>query len=294
MNSGATSQAALTQSAVNQSNYASLDEAEADALAENALAQSTLTTEYNNAIAAAQASGDSALAQALYQEYVRLDESAQSQYATDLAQSNYENEFNYGVSQDALAQSNYENELALSQSSESQSYAYSIATTMLAQGIMPDSTTLATAGISTADAQAIVDAYAAQQASYSSSSSGTSGTSYEEMLAEDTVVDDYEGLYKAALASGNPSNYIAQYYADYGFTKSTGLEDGYETWLDSGGTTSNYDYVSEALNELKSSGYSFTQIMIQLENAKNAGLITDSEYSQLYSYWSAQWTKEGT
>lgn len=41
---------------------------------------------------------------------------------------------------------------------------------------------------------------------------------------------DPDGLFLAAYASGMPSNFIASNYKDYGFEKSTGLQDEFETW----------------------------------------------------------------
>ena len=45
---------------------------------------------------------------------------------------------------------------------------------------------------------------------------------------------DYEGLFAAAQASGNPKSWLAQKanYRKYGFTSSSGLYSDYENWLD--------------------------------------------------------------
>lgn len=45
---------------------------------------------------------------------------------------------------------------------------------------------------------------------------------------------DYEGLFEAAKASGNPKSWLAQKanYSKYGFTSSSGLFDDYEAWLE--------------------------------------------------------------
>lgn len=64
-------------------------------------------------------------------------------------------------------------------------------------------------------------AAAASGGGYSSSGGSGSGT------------PDEKGLYAAAYASGNAKNFIASpnNYKAYGFTVSTGLQDGYEEWL---------------------------------------------------------------
>ena len=58
------------------------------------------------------------------------------------------------------------------------------------------------------------------------SGSGTGGSTVGTM--------DYEGLFAAAKASGNPKSWLAQKanYQKYGFTSSSGLYSDYENWLD--------------------------------------------------------------
>lgn len=58
------------------------------------------------------------------------------------------------------------------------------------------------------------------------SGSGTGGSTVGTM--------DYEGLFAAAKASGNPKSWLAQKanYRKYGFTSSSGLYSDYENWLD--------------------------------------------------------------
>lgn len=43
--------------------------------------------------------------------------------------------------------------------------------------------------------------------------------------------EDYDGLFQAALDSGNPNSFISNHYKEYGFVKSTGLVNDYEAWL---------------------------------------------------------------
>ncbi len=86
---------------------------------------------------------------------------------------------------------------------------------------------------------------AAQAASKSSggssrraSGSGTGGSTGGTM--------DYEGLFAAAQASGNPKSWLAQKanYQKYGFTSSSGLYSDYENWLEGqngGGSSEGYN-----------------------------------------------------
>ena len=61
---------------------------------------------------------------------------------------------------------------------------------------------------------------------------------------------DYDGLFAAAQASGNPKSFLANNYKSYGFTSSSGLYDDYKNWLEgqSGGAGLRLDMRS--VNEL--------------------------------------------
>lgn len=144
LNTGTSGQATLANSEVLQRNLAEISGREADALAANALEQERLAIAYRNAVQQAQATGNSALAQALYQEYVRQDEAAQAAAAAAQEQANWEAQFDF-------TQRQYGDSLA----ADNRNASYNLAMTMLEAGLMPDSSTLAAAGISSADALAI-------------------------------------------------------------------------------------------------------------------------------------------
>lgn len=71
LNTGTTGQAALAQDVVLQQNLSQIDREQAEKTAAIDLQRSQLNTEYRNAIAKAEATGDAELANALYEEYVR-------------------------------------------------------------------------------------------------------------------------------------------------------------------------------------------------------------------------------
>ena len=82
------------------------------------------------------------------------------------------------------------------------------------------------------------------------SGSGTGGSSGGTM--------DYEGLFAAAQASGNPKSWLAQKanYQKYGFTSSSGLYSDYENWLEgqNGGSSGggyNSSYFNAAMSSLR-------------------------------------------
>lgn len=85
LNTGTTGQAALAQDVVLQQNLSQIDREQAEKTAEIDLQRSQLDTEYRNAIAKAEATGDAELANALYEEYVRQQNQAIKQTAAAAA-----------------------------------------------------------------------------------------------------------------------------------------------------------------------------------------------------------------
>lgn len=74
LNSGVSGQEELARSSLLQKTLAEIDREEAKAKADISLAKANLTSDYENAVAAARASGDATLAEALYKELVRVQE----------------------------------------------------------------------------------------------------------------------------------------------------------------------------------------------------------------------------
>lgn len=151
LNSGAAGQAALANSATLQGNLSSIAEQEKDALSANALQQNKLAIEYQNAINQATASGNAALAQARYNEYVRQDNANMSAAQAAQEQANWQAQFDFSKQQYQDSLSQYQDSI----NAQNRDNAYNLAMTMLSAGVMPDTNTLTTAGISTADAMAI-------------------------------------------------------------------------------------------------------------------------------------------
>lgn len=153
LNTGTSGQMALAQSAALQGQLGALSAQEAQAITDNQREQDELSRQYQAAIVQAKASGNSALAAALYEEMIRQDsakqtasqlaqqqanweaqfalsqqqgrnellqqqyqnEVAQKQYQDAMAQQNYENQFNQQQYTDQLAMQQYQQELALQQ-----------------------------------------------------------------------------------------------------------------------------------------------------------------------------------
>jgi len=134
----------------------------------------------------------------------------------------YTDETAYNRQQDALDREDAKRKQALAQALE-----------WMQLGLTPDSSVLDAAGLSGADVANYVGAVQAQLMAKGSGrgSGGGSGRRSSSGGSSDGG-EDYEGLFRDAYASGHPSNYIANHYKEYGFSKSTGLTDDYENAYD--------------------------------------------------------------
>lgn len=101
---------------------------------------------------------------------------------------------------------------------------------ILSAGGTPSDALVGPSGYSDEYVNALRAYYAAQAAPSGGgggySSSGGSGGGSE----SESVEQDYQGLFEAAMASDHPKSYIANNYKRFGFTSSTGLYDDYEAW----------------------------------------------------------------
>lgn len=152
LNTGATGQLALAQSAAYQGNLAKLLAAESQDRAENDLALRQLAAQYQGDLVSAQAQSNSGLADALYNEYVRQAQEAQEN-------ERWQAQFAYQQQQDALEQAYRQAQWDYSLQQDQRDSAYNLAATLLKNGVLPDSATLAAAGISQADAANLLRAY---------------------------------------------------------------------------------------------------------------------------------------
>lgn len=242
-NTGASGQLALAQSAAYQGSMADLLAAESQDRAANDLALQKLAAGYRGDVSAAQARSSTELLEALYSEAVRQEELAREE-AWRREQLEYQRQ------QDDLDRQYRQAQWEYGLQADRREAAYDLASTMLKNGILPDSATLAAAGIAQSDAAAMVRAYRTPARSVGKSAgSGTSSAGAQ----------DYSGLFNAAYSSGTPSSYIANNYKKYGFSKSTGLSKEYEDWAgDSGKLNSAIQNVNRALtngNQEAAHGY---------------------------------------
>lgn len=146
LNSGAGGQAELSRNVTLQNNLNALNQDEADFYSNIELQKSQAEQEYNNAIAQAQASGDAAKAQALYEEKVRVQEALRQQelQQIQLDMQRYQLELQQKQYQDSIQLGDRENLAGYGE-------------TFLHQGLMPSQEMLNAMGITAQDAQSFID-----------------------------------------------------------------------------------------------------------------------------------------
>lgn len=178
LNSGASGQAALDASAVYRGTLGQLNQAQANALAELDRDKADLTARYETAVAQARANGDADLAQALYQELIRVegieeqrrqeaDTKALNSALTLAGQGNYYKLGEYYGWDAATTQ--YMNEMwwnakKKAEYDEAVARAQYEADSIIQTGHMPDAELLELAGYTTQYAQLLSEVYAEERA----------------------------------------------------------------------------------------------------------------------------------
>lgn len=189
-------------------------------------AQNTGGIAGSSAIAAASQAADYYKAQ-LADKVPELYENAYNRYLNDLQTK--QNNISLMMNAEDQAQSGYYQQISYALSKWAQmGYADQEVASIL--GV--------TAGTPTSD-QSYTDwstAFQQEQFDYEkqqAAAAAASGGGYSSSGGSGSGTPDEKGLYAAAYASGNAKNFLASpnNYKAYGFTVSTGLQDGYEKWL---------------------------------------------------------------
>lgn len=214
LNTGTAGQMELSRSAALQGQLGALSAQEAQAITENQRAQDELARQYELAVQQTKAQSNAAQAQALYEELIRQENARLAAQLAAQEQANWEKQF-------AVQQQQYRDKLTQAQQAED----YEMAMAMLGAGIMPDGETLASAGISQAQASALQTLYQAQRKT--ASTSGGGGKSSAAPAA--SGAGEY-AMYMDAMQSGmDPRTYVKSYYQDYGL-EALPNESAYKGW----------------------------------------------------------------
>lgn len=273
LNSGTGGQAELARNVTLQGDLNSINTQEAQNKADLALQRTNAETEYNNAIAQAEASGDYELAAALYEEKVRYDNSMisaiQQQYENDLT--NYTT--NYNVQQNTLEQQAAEKE-ALAEYGNA----------FLQQGVMPSTEMLAAMGITEYDAQQYIAAVKSAAAKKSTTGTTSAVSPLSALIGTDAW---FQELYDTYGASAD--TVLANYYKDLGVSSGNvdDLRGYYSDWLKGNSTPStgersaSYNSVLTGAKNLLKNGYSGTSVADYLQGRVDYGVITLAEAEEI-------------
>lgn len=192
LNSGAAAQARLSTGNTYASNISSIAQQESDALADLDLERTQLANTYQMQIAQAKADNNAQLAEALYNEYVRLDDAA-----IDKAKNQSSLDYNtwyaaYQAYQDAQTKQQ-----------EAQEQLANTGWQLLAQGVIPSSDQLAAMGITADAAQSYVNKQGAD-------------TGWQ--LLEEGVMPSDTQLAAMGITADQAQSYLNQQGADAGWT----------------------------------------------------------------------------
>lgn len=303
LNSGAAGQSDIAMNLAKQNALAELDRGESADLAALELQRTQAATDYNSAIAQAQASGDYELAAALYQEKVRADEAQRADRVTQFQQMLQQMQFEYGVSQDALAQQNWElnrkdaleqqawnnrfqeDEVQRSQQESEFNKLLSFASSyaemtgdygMFSQfGFTQDQINALNSAWASQNAPATQQAY---RKTSGGSGSGTSGgsTSVMPAAAQGTnwrPVEEWTSLY----GEGTEEDYIKANYKALGYTSQSAALAAWNNHR----RDSEYTDLIGALSEMRLKGVSNDRINSFLVEMVNAGVISQQQKVQL-------------
>lgn len=307
VNSGAAGQSDIAQNLAMQNNLAALDKAETADMAALDLQKTQAATDYNSAIAKAEADGDYALAASLYQEKVRADEAARADQATKFQQMLQQIQLEHGMGQDALAQQNWEqnredtltqqgwnNRFQEEQAADSQqnqefnklltlvsSFAESTGDYSLFNkfGFTPDQVAAWNSAWAQKHALELQQAYAKLAGGSKTSGSGTNGGSGAGTAGTQTV--DWSGVENWVKLYGEDAaeNYIKANYKNLGYpNQSMALAAWSNHSLEQG---RGYNALISDLAQLRAGGATPAEINSVLVNAVNQGIISTAQKMQL-------------
>lgn len=200
LNSGAMGQAELARNVALQNDLGSIDRQEAKSLADLELQRTQMETEYNAAIAQAEASGDYELAAALYQEKVRQSEAAlqqqmllYQQQRDAVADRQWQQQFDFNVGQAGTAEKQWQAEMDYKNNAyrdqmqnANRSQLANFGSNFLKNGVMPSQEMLNAMGITAEDARSFI-----QQLNINASLKAAGNRTAADQAVKDTPSPNY-------------------------------------------------------------------------------------------------------
>ena len=143
--------------------------------------------------------------------------------------------FNYNQSRDQISDSRYNDELSYNRTQAEKEDAYNRVLDIISGGGTPSQELLDAAGLSAADAAALIASAKSGTSSSRSSGGSVSSSGGSSGSSSSAGGMDYDGLFEAAYNDRHPETFLAQSanYKKYGFSSSSGLVDAYKEWLES-------------------------------------------------------------
>lgn len=285
LNSGAGGQAQLSFSNALQGNLSNISAKEASTMADLELQRSQMETDYNNAIAQAEAQGDYELAQQLYQEKVRQDEAMRQQMQWQAQMDLQNQQFQFSKDQATIGNEQWNKQFETGNQQYDQQFALRMAQEMAQYG---DFDGYKAFGYSDTQIQGMKDYwnYLQHQTQARNTVTGVSS-------GGSSVYDPNE-LFQAAYDSGLGPSYIRINASKFGIQ--AGQIDGaiadYINWETGQRSSGNYDAIKNAVDSMLynmgrqglDNQRSGQQLAQYLDNAHAKGTITAKEHGKLVQY----------
>ena len=291
LNSGAGGQAELARNVTLQNNLNDINSAEADVYADLELQLANAETEYNNAIAQAEASNDFALAESLYQEKIRVQQELVNQQMQQFQMDLQNRQLAFQQQQADIANQQWQQQFDYNSQQDAKSNLAAWGEISLQSGMMPSQEMLDAMGMSADYAQSLIASMQAAAAEdsrlkYQSSNSSDSPSSQSKNMYQylhDQGVTTYEDAYMMLLGQGysnTEAENLAGYYVD--MLKNGKFGGGGDEEKDNDNPlTSIPSYILNNLSRLEDTANATNKILTAISGYVNSGAITEDQAREL-------------
>lgn len=288
LNSGAGGQAELARNVTLQNNLNDINSAEADVYADLELQLANAETEYNNAIAQAEASNDFALAESLYQEKVRVQQELVNQQMQQYQMDLQNRQLAFQQQQAEIANQQWQQQFDYNSQQDAKSNLAAWGEISLQYGKMPSQEMLDAMGMSADYAQSLIASMQAAAAEdsrlkYQSSNSSSSQSKNMYQYLHGQGVTTYEDAYMMLLGQGysnTEAENLAGYYVD--MLKNGKFGGGGDEEKDNDNPlTSIPAYILNNISRLEDTANATNKILTAISGYVNSGAITEDQAREL-------------
>lgn len=288
LNSGAGGQAELARNVTLQNNLNDINSAEADVYADLELQLANAETEYNNAIAQAEASNDFALAESLYQEKIRVQQELVNQQMQQYQMDLQNRQLAFQQQQAEIANQQWQQQFDYNSQQDAKSNLAAWGEISLQYGKMPSQEMLDAMGMSADYAQSLIASMQAAAAEdsrlkYQSSNSSSSQSKNMYQYLHDQGVTTYEDAYMMLLGQGysnTEAENLAGYYVD--MLKNGKFGGGGDEEKDNDNPlTSIPAYILNNISRLEDTANATNKILTAISGYVNSGAITEDQAREL-------------